>query len=282
MFIKLIENRRSVRSFKNTPITDVHFEKVTQFLEALNHMEGPFGHNAEFTIIPVSNHINAEGEKIGTYGIIRNPAGYVVGMTKNEKSHLIDFGYTFELFMLQLLSIGIGSCWLGGTFDRKMLSAKFEKNSTYIIPAITPYGYHDDKPSIIEKTMRRFANSDNKFDFETICYQDNFNKPLKKELAGNYEIPLEMIRVGPSASNKQPWRMVLDQDQNVHFFIKHTPNYSSKLQFDMQLLDIGIGMAHFESALKEIGIKGAWKVFEGLQIPIDDPDVEYIISWKPE
>lgn len=282
MFIKLIENRRSVRSFKNAPITEVHMDKLNHFLADLNNMKGPFGQSAEYTLIPVSNHINAEGEKIGTYGVIRNPAGYVVGMTKNDKAHLVDFGYTFEVFMLQLLSLGIGTCWLGGTFDRKMLSAKFEKNSSYIIPAITPIGYHDEKPSIIEKTMRRFANSDNKFDFETICFKDDFKTPLSKNEAGNYEIPLEMIRVGPSASNKQPWRMVVDQDANVHFFIKHTPNYSNKLHFDMQFLDIGIGMAHFKSAIDEIGLKGDWALVEGLQIPIDDPTIEYVISWKPE
>lgn len=282
MYIQLIENRRSVRSFKNTPITESHLEKINQFLDVLNQSVGPFGHKAEFTMIPVSNHINAEGEKIGTYGVIRNPAGYVVGMTRNDKEYLIDFGYTFEIFMLDLFALGLGSCWLGGTFDRKMLSAKFEKNSSFIIPAISPFGYHDEKPSVIEKTMRRFANSDHKFDFETICFNRNFESPLKKEEADIYEIPLEMIRIGPSASNKQPWRMVVGTDGFVHFFIKHTPNYSNRLKFDIQLLDIGIGMAHFKSAVDEIGIKGEWKICEGLQIPVDDPNIEYIMSWQTQ
>ncbi|GAU77561.1 nitroreductase family protein [Fusibacter sp. 3D3] len=280
MYIQLIENRRSVRSFKNTPITENHLATINQFLDELNQSVGPFGHSAEFTMIPVSNHINAEGEKIGTYGVIRNPAAYIVGMTKNTKVHLIDFGYTFEIFMLNLLDLGVGSCWLGGTFDRKMLSAKFEKNNSFIIPAITPIGYHDERPSIIEKTMRRFANSDHKLAFETLFFNQNFDNPLKKEAAGIYEIPLEMIRIGPSASNKQPWRMVVTADGFIHFFIKHTPNYNGRLKFDMQLLDIGIGMAHFKSAVDEIGIKGEWRIYEGLQIPINDPNIEYIMSWQ--
>ncbi len=280
MYIHLIENRRSIRSFRSTPITESHFEKINQLLDTLNANVGPFGHKAEFTMIPVSNHINAEGEKIGTYGIIRNPVGYVVGMTRNNKEHLIDFGYTFEIFMLDLFALGIGSCWLGGTFDRKMLSAKFEKNSSFIIPAITPFGYYEEKTSLIEKTMRKLANSDHKFDFETICFKQNFENPLKKEEADLYEIPLEMVRIGPSASNKQPWRMVVGADGAVHFFIKHTPNYNNRLNFDIQLLDLGIAMAHFKIAADEIGIDGAWKVCEGLQIPIDDPNIEYIMSWQ--
>ncbi|MBF4695737.1 nitroreductase family protein [Fusibacter ferrireducens] len=282
MYVNLIENRRSVRSFKNTPITADHLEKMNLFLDVLNQSVGPFGHRAEFAMIPVSNHINAEGERIGTYGVIRNPAGYVVGMTKNDREYLVDFGYTFEIFMLDLFSLGVGSCWLGGTFDRKMLSTKFEMNSSFIIPAIMPFGYHDEKPSFIEKTMRRLANSDHKLDFETVCFNQNLESPLKKEEASIYEIPLEMARIGPSASNKQPWRMVIGADGLVHFFIKHTPNYGNRLKFDIQLLDMGIAMAHFKSAADEIGIKGEWKVCEGLQIPVDDPHVEYIMSWQTQ
>lgn len=32
--------------------------------------------------------------------------------------------------------------------------------------------------------------------------------PLEKEEAGNYEAALEMVRIAPSASNKQPWRIL--------------------------------------------------------------------------
>lgn len=282
MYINLIENRRSVRSFKNVPIVENDLTLMNDYLSELNQSQGPFGRRGEFKYIAVSNHINSEGQKIGTYGVIRNPAGYIVGITKNERDFLIDFGYTFEKFMLQVLSLGLGTCWLGGTFDRKMLTEKFEKHSSHIIPAISPIGYHDEKPSLIEKTMRKIANSDQKMAFEEVFYLENFETPLVKSDAGIYEIPLEMVRIGPSASNKQPWRLVLDRENRVHFFLSHTPNYSGKLMFDMQYLDIGIAMFHFQSALDEIGINGDWCVIEGLQVPIDEPTTEYIMSWKIE
>lgn len=58
---------------------------------------------------------------------------------------------------------------------------------------------------------------------------------------------LEMVRMAPSASNKQPWRVLIDNDNNAHFFIEITPNYAgNKLGYDIQLLDIRIAISHYE------------------------------------
>ena len=60
---------------------------------------------------------------------------------------------------------------------------------------------------------------------------------------------LEMVRFAPSASNKQPWRIVIGANGDAHFFIRRTPNYSGgKLGYDIQWLDIGISIAHYEIA----------------------------------
>ncbi len=58
-----------------------------------------------------------------------------------------------------------------------------------------------------------------------------------------------MVRLAPSASNKQPWRIVIGANGDAHFFIRRTPNYSEgKLGYDIQRLDIGISIAHYEIA----------------------------------
>ncbi|WHY01300.1 hypothetical protein [Neobacillus sp. DY30] len=88
-----------------------------------------------------------------------------------------------------------------------------------------------------------------------------------------------MVRIELSASNKQPWRLLLSSDRKVcHFYIEHTPNYSSKLGYDMQLLDMGIAMCQFELACKELEIKGRWSVEKpSIQLPTEH--TEYIASW---
>jgi hypothetical protein len=48
---------------------------------------------------------------------------------------------------------------------------------------------------------------------------------------------------------------------------------------DMQRLDMGIAMCHFELSAKEFGLAGQWVVEDDLdQFPV--PNTEYIVSWQ--
>jgi len=60
-----------------------------------------------------------------------------------------------------------------------------------------------------------------------------------------------MVRIAPSASNKQPWRIVKIEGA-WHFFLERTKGYGDGIIFkllklaDIQRLDMGIAMCHFE------------------------------------
>jgi len=90
-----------------------------------------------------------------------------------------------------------------------------------------------------------------------------------------------MVRLAPSASNKQPWRIVLSEDKNTcHFYLEPTPNYSgNKMGFEMQRIDMGIAMCHFELACKELKLSGKWKVNDP-KIDLLNEQTEYIVSWE--
>ncbi len=66
---------------------------------------------------------------------------------------------------------------------------------------------------------------------------------------------MEMVRLGPSASNKQPWRILL-KDAVCHFYEYKEPGYSDRFNYDIQRIDLGIAAAHFDLAVNEKGIKG--------------------------
>jgi len=92
-----------------------------------------------------------------------------------------------------------------------------------------------------------------------------------------------MVRIGPSASNKQPWRVVRDANA-WHFYLHRTPGYRRGFfqvlldLVDLQRIDLGIAMCHFESSAREAGLQGEWVVDEP---PIVKPDglTEYSASW---
>ncbi len=91
-----------------------------------------------------------------------------------------------------------------------------------------------------------------------------------------------MVRLAPSASNRQPWRIVTDPDQNLyHFFLQRAKSYQPHKMglADLQRVDIGIAMCHFALAAQAFELKGNWTG----DIPkIEDlpQSTEYIVTWK--
>lgn len=129
--------------------------------------------------------------------------------------------------------------------------------------------------------MRYVVKADQKKPWRDLYHDAGFGSPLAPEAAGRLAAALEMVRLGPSASNKQPWRIVLSGDrQQAHFYLQHTPNYSgNKLGFEMQRIDIGIAACNFELACRELGIAGAWTVCDP-QLGAIDQHTEYMLSYK--
>ena len=85
-----------------------------------------------------------------------------------------------------------------------------------------------------------------------------------------------MVRLAPSAGNKQPWRIVKESDRNVfHFYIiEVTGAYAV-----FPPVDIGIAVCHWELTAEELGIKGEW---EFSQPDIPSEGYVYKISWNGE
>ena len=106
----------------------------------------------------------------------------------------------------------------------------------------------------------------------------------------SYGEALEMLRLAPSASNRQPWRALLS-GRELHLFLQRTPGYGRATGVDLQRLDIGIAMAHFELALREAdagGGAGAWAVLASLPEAVrraveasSFQKLEYMVSWRP-
>ena len=61
-----------------------------------------------------------------------------------------------------------------------------------------------------------------------------------------------MVRWSPSAVNKQPWRLILDGN-DVHFYEKKAKGYVDATGWDMQKIDLGIALCHFEIGVREAG-----------------------------
>ena len=67
----------------------------------------------------------------------------------------------------------------------------------------------------------------------------------------------------------------------MHFFLTRTLGYSLLFgEVDLQRVDMGIAMFHFEQTARELGMKGSWSVADPGISPLPSM-TEYVVSWVP-
>ena len=125
---------------------------------------------------------------------------FLVAICKNTQDWMLDCGYVFEKLVLFLEDLGLGTCWLGGTFNREELSLDEKVDDEYFIPIISPVGYEANKMPFKEKIIRKSISADNKKAFDKLFFNNDFNSQIDNETIREH---LEMVRLAPSASNKQ-------------------------------------------------------------------------------
>jgi hypothetical protein len=127
------------------------------------------------------------------------------------------------------------------------------------MPAISPVGYPAQKRSLTDRAFRFMAKSDRRKAWAELFFDERPGNPLVKDKAGACAKALESVRIGPSASNRQPWRIVCE-GQSCHFFLARTPGYDKLLgEIRLQEVDMGIALCHFDLAATELGIAGSWQ-----------------------
>ncbi len=262
--IEAMRARRSVRTFTGKPLTKEDSTELSGFIKEL---KPPFGANAHIVLL----HAEDDGKpvKLGTYGIIRGASDYMALIHRDGPLAEQGAGYMFEQAVLKCTQMGLGTCWLGGTVNRGdfIRQAGLEEGEQLLL--VSPAGYPAQKSRLMERMMRSGAGSDGRKPFGELFFDGDFSRPLTEGNANMYIEPLEMVRRAPSASNSQPWRIIIEGG-NAHFYDKKAGRFSG--------FDLGIALCHFESACRELGIKGR---FESAGRKSEDGNT-YILSWIKE
>lgn len=280
--MEIIKQRSSRRSYRDRPL-DVDMQKQLMEFMAGNNV-GPFASSARFSLIAANAGDSDTLKGLGTYGFIRGARGFIVGAVKHSEKNLEDYGYLMECIILFATDLGLGTCWLGGTFNKSNFSKKIEAAEDELVPAVSPVGYSAEKHSVTERLVRWGAGSKMRHPWESLFFHETFDTPLSAGVAGAYAASLEMVRIGPSASNKQPWRIVKELGKPVfHFYLQRSKGYEKSGEkfntADLQRLDMGIAMCHFELSAKEIGLRGKWEIISPVDLSLPER-TEYIVSWR--
>ncbi len=278
---ELIRRRTSWRTFSQEhPLSSGEQKSIAHILHRFSH--GPLGTSLRCSLIQAPFDNPKALQRFGTYGLIKNAHSYIVCAITKEDPALLDCGWCFENIILELTALNLATCWLGGIFNRSTLSTEMALKENEEIPVISPVGHPADKRALVDSATCIIAGAKKRKPWSDLFFNGSFNIPLTKDAAGTAAEAFEMVRLGPSASNRQPWRIVQDSKNNMHhFYCYRAPSYSVVLKTfktsDLQKIDIGIAMTHFEHTLQHLTFpRGTWKnVQPRITAP---PHTEYIIS----
>ena len=261
--VETIQKRRSVRTYTGEPLSDEHIAQIKQYI---NQLQAPFGINARVELISAS--FNGKPVKLGTYGYIKGAGDYLAMVYEKAPFAETAAACMFEQAVLFCTDLGLGTCWLGGSFSRSDFKKQVKLKPGEKLRIVSPVGYASDRKRFLEKYIVRADNNHaSRKPFGELFFDKNFDTPLTESAAGIFLKPLEMVRLAPSANNKQEWRVLLE-DKALHFYKKPYPMFDA--------IDMGIALCHFELTCKELSIDGKFEILKDFS---NYDKLKYVISW---
>lgn len=222
--IKAIQNRISRRSYLGTPLAENHLETLFQAMEQANSESG-------LTITFLADGGEAfEGTK--SYGMFSGVKSMLLLKGPSDLPHLKEkVGYYGEELILLATSLGLGTCWVGGTFDKS--SASFGIGPEETLVCVVPVGNVAEKETMKEKMIRGTVRHKVK-EIEQMVEAD---RPLTEE----ENAAMALVQIAPTARNTQ---------KVLFHFNGDTITATVPDDYPFDLVDLGICKYHFEQGMK--------------------------------
>ena len=272
--LEIIKKRKSRRNYTAKKLTEEETKIFKHFF--MENQRGPFLNKVRFKIVENNSDV-VSGKSLGTYGMIRGARQFIVGAVECSYMCYEDYGYTMEKNIIEATRLGLDTCWIGITFKKNIFSEAIDLKSNEVLPAVSPIGRAAGRETLIESGVRFLASANKRKKGEELFFDEHEGIPLSPEKTGDYEDCLQAVRLGPSASNKQPWRIVKKQGR-FDLYLKPSNRYKNpENPFNLQRLDMGIAMCHFELTAREKGLKGKWEILDNNEKAVNN--ALYIVSW---
>lgn len=264
--LEAVHSRRSVRTFDGAALRP---EDAQKLMDCAGKADNPYEIPIIWKLLDAKEHGLTSPVIVGTDRFL---AGKLRHVPHAEEA----FGYSFEKVVLYAESLGLGTTWIAGTMNRSAFEQAMEVADDEVMPCVSPIGYPAKKMSVREVMMRKGVRADSRSAFGELFFDGSFVRPLSKDAAGALYEALEAVRLAPSAVNKQPWRVVVCGEK-VHFYEKQSKGYVSDNGWDLQKIDLGIALCHFELVSRECGRDISMELLDpGLPVP---ENVQYIASF---
>jgi len=210
--------RRSRRKYLETPIEPAIVEQLQTFAKQYSEQAGA-------RIELVFNDGSAFNSLRKSYGLLTGVQHYAGLIVKKDDHLAIErLGYYGELFMLQAVTLGLGTCWVEGSFDRA--SCPFVLADDEKLACTIAFGHCAPADNLREKFIRGITHRK--------------TKRAEDMMAATGDVPdwfmagMRAVEKAPSAVNAQPVRFTY-KDGLARAGLENN-----------SWLDLGIAKLHFE------------------------------------
>lgn len=209
---KAMLERNSVRRYSDEPLKEEHIEALNKAIEKVNNESG-----LHFQL--VVNEPEAFQGKGASYGHFSGCTDYIICVGKKGRDE--EIGYYGEELVLICQALGINSCWVALTFNKKKVEPEINKGEKFYLVISLGYGIHQGRP--------------------------HKNKPIEEVYKSEGEAP-EWFMNGVNASMTAPTAI---NQQKFHFTYKGGNKVKAKAFLGpYSKMDLGIAKYHFELGAK--------------------------------
>lgn len=185
------------------------------------------------------------------YGKIAGTKRFAAFVAKADASpHSL--GYMGEAFILEATALGIGTCWVGASYHKRLAQSLVPLEEGERIVAVTPLGV------AAESYMGRPRKS-----LEELT---DLSQEALQALPEWQQSALSCARLAPSAVNRQPWRF-LPGEKGIEVI-------QTGSNFGYGGVDLGIAMLHIELGAAHGGVSGTWQETDGSALFVPEGQAE--------
>ena len=238
-FIDAIESRISCRAFSEKAIEPEKIEALRDVIAQANAQQD------------LHFELYGPDDFGGTLALNSNmfassPAWYAALAAPDDLLSKERIGYYGELLVLTAAQLGLQSCWVAGTFDRKATYAQLAEGE--VLHDVIPLGYGAEKIPLKQRTIRKGLRARSK------KQQALYDGPTPLPEAPEWiQACIDGVWKAPSAINEQP--VVFAWSGEGTSVRAQLPNVKSGMEYT----DLGIAKLHFELVARACGIDGIWE-----------------------
>ncbi len=231
-----LRNRHSVRSFSVKPVDESLVNKLKSIVTMIN------SHESGLNFQLVFNDGNPFRGFTRSYGMFKNVSNYLACVIDPSFPNAAErAGFFAQQFVMEAVTLGLGTCFVGGTFSRKdcNVSVRVYEN----IPFIVAFGYPEGKPKGVYGFFTGLMHRKDKKPREFFAGPDS----LYDEAINKFSFlttGLEAVASAPSSLNRQPVRLTLKNAEGENSIVAFTSG-----SYEKEAVDLGIAKFNFASAV---------------------------------